>query len=475
MCIRDRYKLSTKHVKEYGISFPSEARKVLGLSFISSSQADFLVAHCKGLDLYRCDKSKKVPVNVKSVLYKTSRFLVNPLKGVAVLSSSANKGEMLFFQLGRNAKGVKGVAFTVQLREGSHSDAQKAAKKHPDAKTQDLHYEIPPPLTKNLKLYIEELKTIKQNCKDYKMHKYLLSELYSKDVLVHYNQSQGIIAIYTLNATQVERNECVINVDPEIVYRVHIVDDLLLVHNTTTFLYSIYDSEADHKLNIPLCEKAKVDLSHASLYAGDYLKRADTNKTEIKPYVVLNPDFEFDDIAEDEDSISPYINTHIEVKFNLLNDGVNLKANLPLKESEELKTEPLKSFSINGCIALDSNLLYHIENRRFFKYEFNKGKYLEEAKKKPAGLMDIMRRADSKDFVLAGIKQLIQQRVSLPKLYKLFKRMNAALTIKEISGQYSSHEVKRITDVLAKQVYHISSHTTVYSSKAMHEPSFLKV
>jgi hypothetical protein len=463
------HKFSTNHIKEYGVSFGYDVGKILGLSFISSSLINFVVCHHKGLDFYKYDKSKKIPVNTRSIVYKTIGVWINPLKGVVVLSSSVNKGEMQFFQLN---KSVKGTLFSVLPRDNSSVDTLKSAKKQLEPHVQDLYCEIPQLITKNFKLYIEELKTIKQKYKEHRIHKYFIGELYTKDVLVHYNQFKGTVSLYILNPGQIEKHEHIITLDPKIVYQVQIVDDMLLIYNTTSSLYTIYDIESESKLVLPLYDKAKLDLSHSSLYAGDYTLEAETRKTD--PYVIINSAFEVNSIIEDpEDNIGPYINARIELNFNLMNDTKECESLKVLKEVKEVKE--YKRFSINNCVSLDTNLLYHIENKGFFMYEFNKKKYLSEVKKKVVGLMNLMRRANSKELILNLLVKFIEQRESLSKIYKVFNKMNTALNVEEGGNRWESHEVRRITGVMSKQFYLKTNNITIYSSKTNKNAFFITV
>ena len=469
------YKLSTNHIKEYGISFGPDAGKILGLSFIPSNFVDFIVCHQKGLDLYKYDKSKNTPVNTRTITYKTIGLWINPLKGVIVLSSSVNRGEMQFFQLG---KSVKGTTFFLLPKDSFSLDILKSTKKRSEPQTQDLYFEIPQLITKNFKLYVEELKAIKQKYKGYKIHKYFIGELYSKDVLIYYNQSKGIISLYTLNPGQAEKHEHIITLDPRIPYQVQIMDDMMLVYNMLSSLYTIYDPEAEHKLTLPLYDKAKLDLSCSSLYAGDYTIEEDTCDCKTDQYMIINSGFQVNNIVEEsEDSIRPYINARVKVKLSFMNDVKKCEHVDTLKKVKGAK-EYIR-FSINNCISLDSNLLYHIGNKGFFMYEFDRKKYLNEVKKKVIGLMDLMRRTTSKEVILDTIVKFIEERMSLSKLYKLFNRMNIPLNVKETVNQgvnkLESHEVRRITGVMSKQSYLKSNYPTIYSSKTNKDTSFIKV
>eukprot|EP00826_Nyctotherus_ovalis_P059419 TRINITY_DN8260_c0_g1_i3.p1 TRINITY_DN8260_c0_g1~~TRINITY_DN8260_c0_g1_i3.p1 ORF type:complete len:384 (-),score=96.08 TRINITY_DN8260_c0_g1_i3:47-1198(-) len=266
-------KREAAQMRQASISLSADRVKVLGVSFVQFPAVDLVVCHCKGLELY---KFKKNIENVKSIGYKTLGAWIDPLQGIIVLSSSATKGEMQTYHLKKDeakGKNIKGSGFSLMLRQADAPNTPKSEKKKRDEVAQKFYCEVPQLLTKNIHLYSEEIKALESKRQEsFQIHKILFGQLYSKNVLVHYNQTQGIVHVYRFAGESVERSLNVLTLDPTINYEVQMADNLILVSNKSTSLFSTYDSKSMYKLKQPLFQNGKVDLSYADLYFCDNLE-----------------------------------------------------------------------------------------------------------------------------------------------------------------------------------------------------------
>jgi hypothetical protein len=75
---------------------------------------------------------------------------------------------------------------------------------------------------------------------------------YSKDTVIHYNQTYGLIHVYRIVGEKVERHFQTLTVDVASEFVIQACENLLLITNLRTNLLSIYDSKSN-KLREPLC------------------------------------------------------------------------------------------------------------------------------------------------------------------------------------------------------------------------------
>eukprot|EP00826_Nyctotherus_ovalis_P059421 TRINITY_DN8260_c0_g1_i7.p1 TRINITY_DN8260_c0_g1~~TRINITY_DN8260_c0_g1_i7.p1 ORF type:complete len:765 (-),score=200.79 TRINITY_DN8260_c0_g1_i7:237-2531(-) len=478
-------KREAAQMRQASISLSADRVKVLGVSFVQFPAVDLVVCHCKGLELY---KFKKNIENVKSIGYKTLGAWIDPLQGIIVLSSSATKGEMQTYHLKKDeakGKNIKGSGFSLMLRQADAPNTPKSEKKKRDEVAQKFYCEVPQLLTKNIHLYSEEIKALESKRQEsFQIHKILFGQLYSKNVLVHYNQTQGIVHVYRFAGESVERSLNVLTLDPTINYEVQMADNLILVSNKSTSLFSTYDSKSMYKLKQPLFQNGKVDLSYADLYFCDNLEESDTQKTKKasnETYLIVEPVITVEDLTEDSSDVSDFhSNTYIQIKCNLTNDSTHDSLVLAPEASPKAKAP---EFSLKDYIALDSNLTFSLKDKKFFAYMFNKKSYFSKVAKKIPGLINLMRRGNPKEVILSSIRQLMEKGVSLQKLSKLFEKISTVYQLARTKGiivpeKSEPHEVKRVTKPMAlvKQSYYNSGRDrpTIYMSKVLEGTLFTK-
>ncbi len=503
-------KQASIQAKECGLSFPSGKTRILGISFIQSAYFDLVICHCKGVEIYKYDTGKKSLSNVKSISYNTLNAWINPLDGVIVLSSSATKGEMQTFHLRKDEaklKNVKGPTFTLMLRPPDPATVTKAEKQQRDTKAQKLYVEVPQLLTRNVKYYNEELKMIeKRKAEGFQIHKLMLTKLYLKSVFMHYNQSQGTIQVYRMNFDKVQRNLNTISVEgASSDYMMQVSDNLLLLANTSTNLFSIYDTKSIYKLKEPLFQNGRIDLAYSDLYTCDNIEDSETvdgigEKAGDEGFVIVEPSIKINSLsdeaeeAKNEEGTGELSNTFVEIKSQFVDDS------LPLKSTEEAKVgaapgkpesataaaapAKLSEFSVKDFLYLDSNLAYDPKNHKCFTYLFNKGKYLRNVGKKVPGLINLMRRYKPKGIILNAIRQLMEKCTSLHKLSKLFEKISSVYRTSQIKGvvqadQAGTHEVRRITSIspLVEQSYYRPGQVkpAIYLSRSAETSSLIKV
>lgn len=492
--------------KECGLSFSSGYTKILGMSFVQSQYFDFVVAHCKGLEIYKFDTNKRNLVSAKSISHASMNAWINPLDCVVILSSSGNnKGEMTTYHLRKDEqklKKIEGPVFSLMLRPQDPPNATKAEKQQRDAKAQKFYCEIPQLLTRNIKFYNEEVKMLeKKRAEGFQMHKLLLTKIYLRSVFLHYNQSQGTIQVYRLHPEKVQKSLDQINLDPTLDYIVQVSDNLLLVTNTTNNLFSIYDSKSAYKLREALFRDGHIDLSYSDKFTCDNIEDSEVigvgnDKNLEEGFVIAEPKIYMGNLLDDpeeiknEDSTGILSNTYLELKTRLIDD------NLPLKIVEESKLQEgspkavppsqakLTDFIVKDYFYLDADIAFDQKFNRFFTYFFNKGKYLQCVSKKVPGLINLMRRQKPKGIILNALKQLMEKCISLHKLSVLFERISSVFHTSVQKGivhmdKSTIHEVKRITAIvpLVAQTYYKPGQVkpAIYVSKSADQISVFKV
>ncbi len=243
--------------KESRVHISSSKGRILALSFIQSPYFNLILCHGKGLEIYKYVVDKKQLTSVKSMSFNTLDAWVNPISGVVVLSSSSTKGEMQTYSLRKDEvklKSVKGASFVLALRQPDPPNTNKSDKQQRDTKAQKFYCEVSQLLTKNIKLYNEELKVVaKRRQEGWFIHRLMLAKMYSKDVFIHYNQNDGTVQSYRLNFDKVQKSPHTISMDPLHEYAIQVSDNLLIVTNTTTNFLTIYDHKSIYKFSQPLC------------------------------------------------------------------------------------------------------------------------------------------------------------------------------------------------------------------------------
>lgn len=469
----------TAQRKQYPLTFPSNKTKILGISFVQSPVIDFVICHCKGIELYKYNIMKKSLENLKSISYKTLDIWINPIDGIIILSSSSTKGEMQTYHLKKDetkGKNIKGPLFNLMLRQPDAANVAKSAKKKLDENAQKYYCAIPQASTRNIKLYNEEVKSLeKKREENFQIHKFLMGKLYSKNVFLHYNQTCGTIHLYRLDKAEAKRSLSVVTLDASICYEMQIADNLLLVSNLKTSLFTIYDIKSMHKFKTHLFQNGKVDLSYSNFYTCDNLEEIEgkTEKTTEKGYIIIESSIKVNELVEGETIDDSLTDAFVELKFNVQNDV------FPLITSENTKiidSSPKKGqeFNIKNYLILDSNLSYNDAKQQFFTYAFNKWKYLKVVSKKVPGLINLMRRASPKSIILTSIRKLMEGNISLQKLSRLFEKLSSVLKLSISKGiinpeKTEVHEVKRINGIsaLTQESYYKSgnSRPITYMSK----------
>jgi len=296
------------------------------------------------------------------------------------------------------------------LRQADAPNTPKSEKKKRDEVAQKFYCEISQPITKNIHFYYEEVKALEaKKQENYQIHKMLFGKLYSKNVFLHYNQTQGMVHMYRVSADSVERSLSVLVLDPLISYEMQVADNLILISNKSNSLFSIYDTKSMYKLKQPLFQNGKVDLSYSAQYFCDNFEDSDAEqvkKTKNESYLIMEPLISIEDLAEDEETtMDSYSNSYVEMKFNLINDQIDIQPDL-LPPDTNPKSKP-PEFSLKDYIAIDLNLTYNLKERKFFIYIFNKKAYFRKVSKKVPGLINLMRRGNPKGVILNNIRQLI--------------------------------------------------------------------
>jgi len=109
------------------------------------------------------------------------------------LSSSKTKGEIQVYNVQKDEtslKKIKGYSLNLKLRRPDPANTSKSEKNKKDVIAQQQYLEIPQALTMNLHTYAGIIKGLhKKHTEGFQLHKLLLVRLYSKSVLLHYNQT----------------------------------------------------------------------------------------------------------------------------------------------------------------------------------------------------------------------------------------------------------------------------------------------
>ena len=421
---------NSSQAKESEIDLDGSKGNIVGLTFMKSANFDFIIILEEGINLYKYNTKKRCLENpLKTISYSILNAFIDPLEGFVVLTSSKTKGEIFTFNLLKHdikSKEIKGSTLHLMLRPFDLPSVTKAEKLQKDLIALKYYLEIPKPLTKNLKQYTKALNDLEaKKTEGYQLHKLILTNLYHNNILLHYNQAHGTIEFYKLSLDKIKRLTSAIDLDAACEYSVQVADNLVVIVDIGKGGVSVYDVKDTEEYQNPLCKDVDVDLSFIESYLSDYTE------------VLYHP------TKEEEDGL-------------LIDSKLNAKSIEDSNLSEELKTvlkfsnkqEPIH-FQIKDCVYVDHNVTFCLNDNQFYTYALNKVKYLHTMDKKINGIINIMRRNNTRAITLGAIKYIIEQGISLLKLSKLFNYINKILEVSFKQPIPVSHEVKRITGIIS--------------------------
>jgi len=474
--------------KECGVTFSENRKKILAMTFIKSKYADLIVGHRKGLEIYNYNPTKRSLSNSKSISYTSFNVWIDPLNSFIVLSSFMIKGELQTYyikEVEKKEKLIKVGTINIKLRHAENVNESKVEKQDNDEKAQKLYREAPQALTKNFKVFKAELDKKQQDLqKGCQLHHILIGKFYTESALIHYNQAQGAINVYIIVNDKYKKNSNNIEVNPQLTHKLKIIDNLLIIFHIDNNQFSAFDTEAE--LTSPILHNSKVNLSRVQLFKCDIKnERIDETLQSNKSYVIIKPEFNIDEIVEDENmNFDLFSKAFIRVKYNLVDDSIVVQKTVD--NSIEAVKEPLidvENFSEKDFMYLDVNLVYNVKEKKYFTYVFDKENYLRSVKKKIPALINIMRRTNPKLIIVEALKQLLEDCISLHKLSKFFEKLSNALKLSQTQvltpTQQEHHEVKRITAIspLVEQRYYRPGQTkpSIYIGKTNESTTIFKV
>jgi len=404
-----------KEVRQLSIKFGSSKIQILTFSFLKAKCFDLVVSFNKCIEIFKYDPEKvRLGKPLKRISHNILTTWIDPLEGVVAASSSDTYGEIHLYNLQRDEdtlriKTSRLYLFTNQIEE------QKGA----------THLEVPQLLTRNIKTHCRIVEYIEKKASDnFQLHKLFLTKLYSNNILLHYDVTKSFIQLYKLNFDFLKM-PAIIKLDTSSQFYIQIADNLLFISDLKDKVTYAYDTKSKHKLDIALFKDIQVDLSYANSYGAENIEDLKENKMDVIK--------SFTDYKSDHDEV--YLN----VKCSITD---------ALEVEEEVKDE---IFEIKDLIYVDSDLAYNSKTRCFYNYCLNKKKYFYELPKKELSnaMGIIMRRYNSKPFTLDIIRKLIEERVSLEKLYEVYRTINKLLIQpKNNPSKPQSHEVNRITHIV---------------------------
>lgn len=485
--------------KETRVSMSSSKGKILSMCFLQSKDYDFLLCHCKGLEIYKYYPDKKQLKSMKSVSYNISNAWINPLAGLIVLSSSSTKGEMQIFHIKKDdpkLKNFKGSTFQLMLWQNEGVQLPKAEIKNRDTKAQKAYIEIPQKLTRNLKgIHEESMQIWQKRTQGFQIHSMLLTKLYSKNAFIHYNQIQGELQIYRFISDKVIKVPNSINLDTSVDYEIQTCDNLMIISDLNTSLVTIYDYKSD-KLQFPLWHNGKIDMKYFDMYQCDNIEDAELAISNAErgigeSYIIGQTSVNFENLfnipeeSEIEEKTGELSNTLISMRLSYEDDSQPLKSQEKAKgEIEENNRKPVYNLKPREMIYVSSDLAYDMKNNLCFTYLFNKGLYLRLSQKKVKALINLMRRQKPKGIILNAVKQFMTKKISLQKLSKLFEKINRVFKDSQKKGlaiveQCETHEARRVTahfPLIERSSYQQEfKKAAIYVSKSVELASNIKV